>query len=81
MYPPPVADTSAEPPPPAPVTHTVEAGDTLWGIASELLGPGADDAQITATWHLIHEQNRTLIGEDPDLIRPGWVLSLDGVTP
>lgn len=62
-------------------THTVAVGDTLWGIAAGLLGPGADDAQTTRTWQRIHEHNRDVIGEDPDLILPGSVLSLDGILP
>lgn len=75
---------TTQPPPrtdPGPLTHTVVVGDTLWGIASGLLGDGADDAEITRTWQRIHELNRDLVGEDPDLILPGTVLSVEGVLP
>ena len=65
----------------ATLTHTVVVGDTLWDIAAGLLGPGADDAQTTRIWQRIHEHNRDVIGEDPDLIIPGSVLSLEGILP
>lgn len=48
----------------------VRPGDSLWSIAADLLGPGADDAEVTAAWHRLHAANRARVG-DPDLIRPG----------
>jgi hypothetical protein len=48
----------------------VRPGDSLWTIAADLLGPGADDAEVTAAWHRLHAANRSRVG-DPDLIRPG----------
>lgn len=61
--------------------HTVVAGETLWGIAREALGPSATDARVASTWPLIHERNRAVIGDDPDLIHPGTVLTLEGIVP
>ncbi len=49
-------------------TYTVERGDTLWAIAERFYGNGS-------LWTKIHEANRGLI-EDPDVIQPGWVLSI-----
>jgi LysM repeat protein len=47
----------------------VEPGDTLSGIAEEELG-NAD------RWHNLYEDNRDLIGPNPDLIHPGQVIQL-----
>jgi nucleoid-associated protein YgaU len=43
--------------------YTIEPGDSLWGIASKLLGNGARYTEI-------FEENKEVI-EDPDLIFPG----------
>ena len=40
------------------------------------LPPGAGPARVTACWHRIHELNRDVIGDDPDLIQPGQRLRL-----
>lgn len=49
-------------------TYTVEPGDTLWAIADRFYGSGS-------LWTRIHEANRDTI-KDPDLIQPGWVLTI-----
>ncbi len=49
----------------------VEAGDSLWLLAAEQLGPTADDADIDAAWRAWYTANRRVIGDDPDLILPG----------
>lgn len=68
-----------------PSTHTMAAGrqvvvvrpgDTLWDLAARRLPPGAGAAEITACWHRIHEINRRVIGDDPDLIHPDQRLRL-----
>lgn len=49
-------------------------GDTLWSIAARSLDAGATDAQIavaTARWF---DTNRSVIGDDPDVILPGQEL-------
>lgn len=43
----------------------VSAGDTLWAIAGEELAAGAPH------WRRLYAANRKVIGDDPDLIRPG----------
>lgn len=49
-------------------TYTVKQGDTLWAISERFYGRGNE-------WTRIHEANRDLI-KDPDLIHPGWVLTI-----
>ena len=73
----PPAPTSADAlRPRAPATATVRAGDSLWSLAEERLGPGADPADIAAYWLRIHALNHDAIGPDPDLIHPGLRLDL-----
>jgi DNA-binding SARP family transcriptional activator len=56
-------------------THAVQPGDTLWRIADERLGDGADWTAIAAL-----NLGRTMAGGarfvDPDQIRAGWRLHL-----
>lgn len=49
-------------------TYTVQSGDTLWKIAEETYGSGAQ-------YHAIFEANRDVL-DDPDRIFPGQVLKL-----
>jgi 3D (Asp-Asp-Asp) domain-containing protein len=49
----------------------VRPGDTLSGIASALAVPGG--------WPALYAANRQAIGPDPDVIRPGTVLTAPGV--
>lgn len=68
-----VADGVERAPEPAPApaegeTHTVKAGETLWGIS------GGD-------WRSLYERNAGVIGGDPDLIKPGQVLKLKASAP
>ena len=49
----------------------VRRGDTLWDIAARHLGPDASAADIAAEWPRWYVANRSLVGPDPGLIRPG----------
>jgi hypothetical protein len=49
----------------------VRPGDSLWSIAAENLPSGATTAQIDAAWREWYRANRDVIGDDPNLIRPG----------
>jgi hypothetical protein len=49
-------------------TYTVRAGDNLWHIA--------DEAKVPGGWPALYEANRSAVGTDPDLIRPGQHLDL-----
>ena len=51
------------------VTHGVERGDTLWGIAAAHGQPGSAWRELYAI-----PENRAIIGENPNLIRPGQQL-------
>ncbi|GGO77764.1 LysM peptidoglycan-binding domain-containing protein [Nocardioides deserti] len=57
-------------------THVVRTGDTLWSLAAADLSPAADAADVTRRWHRLHQLNRAVIGDDPDLIHPGQRLHL-----
>ena len=52
----------------APVRYRVVAGDTLAGIAAALAVRGG--------WPALYAANRRVIGSDPDVIRPGTVLTV-----
>ena len=52
----------------APARYTVVAGDTLAGIAARLAVRGG--------WPALYAANRPLIGSDPNVIRPGIVLTV-----
>jgi len=49
--------------------YTVQSGDSLSKIAKKLYG----DAN---SWHKLYEANKTEIGDNPDLIRPGQRLTV-----
>jgi hypothetical protein len=53
----------------------VRAGDSLWLIAARRLGPSADASRVAATWPRWYRANRAVIGDDPDLIIPGQLLT------
>jgi hypothetical protein len=57
--------------------HTVEAGDTLWDIAAAHLEPvERSAAAIDRYWQQVYRANRSVVGPDPDLIRPGMRLAM-----
>jgi nucleoid-associated protein YgaU len=59
---------------PAPVTRPgviVRPGDCLWRIAARSLGRAATPAATAAAWPMWWAANRTAIGDNPDLLRPG----------
>ena len=61
--------------PPADRFVVVKPGDTLWAIAARSLPAGVGDTQITeacARWYAV---NRSVIGDDPDLIHPSQHLT------
>jgi LysM repeat protein len=57
----------------APARYTVVSGDTLAGIAAALAVPGG--------WPALYAANRHVIGSDPDVIRPGAVLTVPVPAP
>lgn len=52
----------------------VRSGDTLWTIAARHLGPEASDVDIALEWPRWFENNRAVIGSDPDALLPGQIL-------
>lgn len=73
---PPPAATPAPVRPSAAGSVTVRSGDTLWDLAAATLPPSASEAEIDRRWREIYQRNRSAIGADPDLIRPGQRLVL-----
>ena len=53
----------------------VRRGDCLWDLVHRSLGPAASDADIARAWPRWWAHNRTAIGDDPDLLLPGTVLT------
>ncbi|MDT9686194.1 transglycosylase family protein [Streptomyces sp. TRM76323] len=48
--------------------HTVQPGDTLSTVARRFGVPGG--------WRALHAANRDVVGGDPNVLRPGWMLRL-----
>lgn len=60
-------------------THTVVRGDCLWKIARGALiadGVNPSGAAVGDLWRRIYAENREVVGDDPNLIFPGQVLSI-----
>lgn len=57
---------------PVPKTYTVSSGDTLWRIAQKVLGDGD-------RWREIYNNNKSVIGPNPNLIHSGQRLVLADV--
>jgi hypothetical protein len=53
---------------------TVLAGDTLWDVAAQAMGPEASDVEIATQWPRWYEANRSVIGHNPDVLLPGQIL-------
>src|SRR5438552_6484939 len=54
--------------------YTVQSGDTLSGIAQQAYGDGNQ-------WQIIYNANTQVIGNNPNLIRPGEVLYIPPLAP
>ena len=60
-------------------TYRVRPGDSLWAIACGALRQASEspaDAEVDRYWRVIYAANRSVVGDDPDLIFPGQVLVL-----
>jgi nucleoid-associated protein YgaU len=67
---------TAEPTPVSTASHhVVQAGESLWSIASNELPPDATAANVASASTAWYEANRSTIGADPDLILPGQQLA------
>ncbi|MDI3331989.1 MAG: hypothetical protein QJR09_14850 [Micrococcus sp.] len=63
-----------------PMSVTVRAGDCLWDIAAEELGPYATDLEIDRRWRQWYRLNQPVIGPDADVLAPGTVLQAPPVS-
>jgi hypothetical protein len=61
---------------PVPTVRVVRAGDSLWSIAADELGPRAGMAAVDRAWRALHRRNLGRIGADPDVLLPGTRLRL-----
>ena len=64
------ADSKEEKPAVQKGSYTVKKGDCLWDIAEEQLGDGM-------LWSGLYEQNKDVVGDDPDLLYVGITLQLN----
>ena len=55
----------------------VRPGDSLWTLTAGLLPRGASVDLIDDGWRLLYRANRSVVGSDPDLLRPGQSLVVD----
>lgn len=76
-----VESSTTDSPPAAVDLHEVDPGDTLWDIASHHLPPDASNAEIAQAVHRWHDDNRAVIGDDPDVIQPGQVFGAPQEVP
>ena len=67
--PPPSPTPPLPPPGPSATIYTVVRGDTLSGIAGRFYGN-------QSRWKQIYDANRGVIGSNPNLIKPGQVLTI-----
>lgn len=58
----------------------VRAGDSLWSLARDRLGPDASDADLLRLTRSTYAANRGAIGPDPDVIHPGLRLRVPDPT-
>lgn len=59
----------------APSGVTVRPGDSLWSIAARSLPDNTSAARVDAALREWYQANRDVIGDDPNLIRPGQYLT------
>jgi len=75
----PTAAKQAEPAAVEAAVWTVQPGDHLWGIADATVASRtgkADKAETWRYWRALIAANESVVGSDPDLIRPGTRISL-----
>ena len=60
------------------VPVAVVDGDSLWTIVASHLGPLASDVDIAREWPRWYQINRAVIGENPDVLKPGQLLTPPG---
>lgn len=60
--------------------HVVRPGESLWAIAASTTDADADTS-VPDRVRALHEHNRSVIGDDPDLIHPGQELTWPTTAP
>lgn len=59
----------------SPGSVVVVSGDSLWSIAGRHLGPLASDVDIALEWPRWYQVNRAVIGDNPNQLIPGQILT------
>lgn len=82
------SDARAVAPAPSSARHEAEVaqvvvrrGDTLWDLAARHLGVSISARDVALEWPRWYAVNRSTIGADPDLIRPGQLLRAPASRP
>ena len=70
------ATPSDKPARPGQQSYRVQPGDSLWEIASDLLGTRATNAEVVTESNRIYQLNHDRIGPNPDVLAVGTVLRL-----
>jgi nucleoid-associated protein YgaU len=56
--------------------YVVRPGDTLWRIAAQRLAPGSRHQTVDQLWRRLYEENRHIVGNNPNVIHVGQRLKL-----
>lgn len=73
----PVMSIQQAPPEMQSVSHTIVAGDTLWGLAQHYYGDGGRFMEIFNASQGVQPDGHVMT--DPDVILEGWVMTIPGV--
>ena len=68
-------------PAPAACTHRVRPGESLWSITEELSGVERRLADLDRGWRGLYDDNRAVIGDDPDLLTVDARLDISFLAP
>jgi nucleoid-associated protein YgaU len=63
-------------------SYVIQPGDTLWDVAEAHISPSQrSPSRIDRYWRQVYLANRDVLGDDPDLIRPGARVVLPAFQP
>ncbi len=74
----PVTATAAVSAPVVKVAKKTAAGGTYEVVSGDYLSKIADEHKVSGGWQSLYDDNRDVVGDNPELIYPGQKLTLDG---